>query len=164
MGGSTCLGLALERPNLVQALVLADTSGGIADPDMLADFARRAHKLPVNAANRALSENFRRQQPEKTFLYSALGAIAPPPRETFADFLTDASGPAPSQVATVKAPTLVIVGAQDMVISPGNAETVAKCIPGAQLKIVPDAGHSVYFERPDIFNELVGEFLLQCGE
>ena len=30
---------------------------------------------------------------------------------------------------------------------------------GARLARVPEAGHSVYWERPDAFNRLVDEFL-----
>jgi pimeloyl-ACP methyl ester carboxylesterase len=100
----------------------------------------------------------------KAFLYAALGGIAPPARETFAEFLTDSTGPDVSQVSKLKAPTLVVVGAEDVVITPDNAATVAKCIPGARLEVVPNAGHSVYFEKPEIFNELVGRFLSQAGD
>ena len=32
-------------------------------------------------------------------------------------------------------------------------------MPRALLASVKDAGHSVYFERPDVFNRVVGEFL-----
>ena len=163
MGGGTCLGLTIAQPERVQALVLADTSGGIADPDLLADFRRRAPHLPQQAADRALSSGFREQQPDKAFLYAALGAMAPPPRESFVDFLTDSNGPDSLQLARIKTPTLIVVGAEDPVITPENAATLAGHIAGARLETVPDAGHSVYFEKPEIFNALVDEFLAPFG-
>ena len=35
-------------------------------------------------------------------------------------------------------------------------------VPGARLEIVPDTGHSVYFERPEAFNALVEGFVDTC--
>jgi pimeloyl-ACP methyl ester carboxylesterase len=62
-------------------------------------------------------------------------------------------------VAAITTPVLFIVGEEDIVIPPAVIELSAACIPGARLERVPRAGHSVYFERPAIFNELVERFL-----
>ncbi len=32
-------------------------------------------------------------------------------------------------------------------------------VPGSELHVVPEAGHSVYWERPETFNHLVLDFL-----
>ncbi len=40
----------------------------------------------------------------------------------------------------------------------GAAAALASLVPGARLKSVPEAGHSVYFERPEIFNQVVSSF------
>ena len=52
-----------------------------------------------------------------------------------------------------------LAGDEDTVIPPAVVEAAAKCVPGARFERVPKAGHSVYFERPDMFNELVEGFL-----
>ena len=61
----------------------------------------------------------------------------------------------------IKAPTLVIVGEQDLLTPPWVAREVASGIPGALLKIVTGDGssHLVPLERPDKFNQLVMDFL-----
>ena len=61
----------------------------------------------------------------------------------------------------IKAPTLIIVGEQDLLTPPWIAREVADRIPGAQLKIVTGDGssHLVPLERPDKFNQLVMDFL-----
>jgi 3-oxoadipate enol-lactonase len=61
----------------------------------------------------------------------------------------------------IKAPTLVIVGEQDLLTPPWIAYEVADGIPGAQFKIVTGDGssHLVPLERPDEFNQLVMDFL-----
>jgi 3-oxoadipate enol-lactonase len=61
----------------------------------------------------------------------------------------------------IKAPTLVIVGEQDLLTPPWVAHEVARGIPGALIKIVTGDGssHLVPLERPDEFNQLVMDFL-----
>jgi pimeloyl-ACP methyl ester carboxylesterase len=63
----------------------------------------------------------------------------------------------------IKAPTLVIVGEQDLLTPPWIAYEVADGIPGAQFKIVTGDGssHLVPLERPDDFNHLVMDFLAE---
>ena len=51
-------------------------------------------------------------------------------------------------------PTLVITGAQDVLMPARNSEILAERIPGAKLHIIPKAGHA-------FFNEARAEFLSQ---
>ena len=46
---------------------------------------------------------------------------------------------------------------------PSVMEHVHEAIPSSALKLVPGAGHSVYFEAPDAFNEIVLGFLSDAG-
>ena len=158
MGGGTCLGFAVAYPRRVRALVLADTSGGIVDDRIIADFRRRAPGLPQNASERAISAGFKRRDPAKAFLYAQIGALSAPVRETFEQYLTSIDGPAAAAVARFRVPTMVLVGSEDIVVTPDIAGIVAQLIPGARLEIVANAGHSVYFERPAEFNSLVMKF------
>ena len=61
----------------------------------------------------------------------------------------------------ITAPTLVIVGEQDLLTPPWIAREVAGAIAGARLEIVAGAGasHVLPLERPDEFNALVENFL-----
>jgi pimeloyl-ACP methyl ester carboxylesterase len=65
------------------------------------------------------------------------------------------------RLAGIRAPTLVIVGEQDLLTPPWIAREVAAAIPGAQLEIIAGDGasHVVALERPDEFNRLVMRFL-----
>jgi len=51
------------------------------------------------------------------------------------------------RVRAITAPTLVIHGADDQVVPVANATLLAQAIPGAQVRIVADAGHLVFIER-----------------
>jgi pimeloyl-ACP methyl ester carboxylesterase len=61
----------------------------------------------------------------------------------------------------IMAPTLVIVGEQDLVTPPWIAREVADAIVGARFEVIRGAGssHVVPIERPDEFNQLVSNFL-----
>jgi pimeloyl-ACP methyl ester carboxylesterase len=49
----------------------------------------------------------------------------------------------------IAVPTLIIVGREDAVTPPADAETMRAAISGAQLTIIPDAGHMTPVEQPD---------------
>jgi pimeloyl-ACP methyl ester carboxylesterase len=59
----------------------------------------------------------------------------------------------------IAAPTLVITGDADLLISPANSDILARNIPGAKLVKVPGGSHGFNFETPDIFNRHVLDFL-----
>ncbi|HZA79771.1 MAG TPA: alpha/beta hydrolase [Acidimicrobiales bacterium] len=63
----------------------------------------------------------------------------------------------------IKAPTLVIVGEQDLLTPPWVAREVAHGIPGARFETITGDGssHAVPLERPDDFNQLVMHFLAE---
>jgi pimeloyl-ACP methyl ester carboxylesterase len=50
-------------------------------------------------------------------------------------------------------PALVVVGAEDVLTPPKDAEGMAKAIPGAKLAIIPGAGHLAPLEQPKAFNQ-----------
>ena len=66
---------------------------------------------------------------------------------------------ATSLLAQIAVPTLVITGTDDALIPPAESETLAQAIRGAQLKVIPHAGHLVAFEQPDEFNHVLKEWL-----
>lgn len=67
------------------------------------------------------------------------------------------------RLGDIHAPTLVIVGEQDLLTPPWVAREVAGGIPGARLEIVTGDGssHVLPLERPHDFNQLVMKFLAE---
>jgi 3-oxoadipate enol-lactonase len=59
----------------------------------------------------------------------------------------------------IKAPTLVLVGSQDLLLSVDCSRELAEKIPGAELQILEGAGHFMCFEHAERFNQAVLEFL-----
>ena len=63
----------------------------------------------------------------------------------------------------LKMPILCLAGEQDALIPPQGVRNIAAALPNARLATVPDCGHSIYFEKPEIFNQLVRDFLRDVG-
>ena len=56
-------------------------------------------------------------------------------------------------------PTLLIAGDADLYAPPSMYRYLHSRLPNSELHVVPEAGHSVYWERPETFNHLVLDFL-----
>lgn len=61
---------------------------------------------------------------------------------------------------TITAPTLVVVGDDDMIAGPVCADTIVHELPNGQLVTIPDSGHFAYIEQPEAFRAALADFLL----
>jgi 3-oxoadipate enol-lactonase len=59
----------------------------------------------------------------------------------------------------IKAPTLVVTGDRDSTVPVANQRNLAEHIHGAKHVFIPDAGHAVTIDQPDLFNEELLGFL-----
>ena len=59
----------------------------------------------------------------------------------------------------MQVPTLLLYGAADLAAPPVLGRLVASHLPNRQMVVVPEAGHSVYWEQPQAFNRAVLDFL-----
>jgi 3-oxoadipate enol-lactonase len=71
--------------------------------------------------------------------------------------------PAVARLDEMSAPTLVVVGGFDAEEQQIAAEAYAAGIPISSRIVVPDAGHMVPLEQPEVFNRLLLEFLSLRG-
>jgi 3-oxoadipate enol-lactonase len=62
-------------------------------------------------------------------------------------------------VATISTPTLVLCGAEDKMTPLTLSEFLRDGIPGAAMKVLPDAGHMAMLEKPESTAELLAGFL-----
>ncbi|MCS7286031.1 MAG: alpha/beta fold hydrolase [Anaerolineae bacterium] len=63
------------------------------------------------------------------------------------------------RLGEIVAPTCVIVGEHDILKGRRYAEEIARRIPGAELHIIPGAGHATCWENPEAFNSIILGFL-----
>jgi proline iminopeptidase len=178
-GGVAALAFALERPERVCRLVLANTSSGgpaflqapgaiwnCSHPDFWR-FGMRAllHlALPVRAAETHMNNLiFRDSYVDRARFMPAPIAIR--------DWLRPTRPRAGwgrrvawrldyrQRLAQVRAPTLVIAGRCDPQMPTACAEELARSIPSARLVVFERSGHYPFVEEPDAFWAAVGQFL-----
>ncbi len=164
MGGWTGLRMALDRPERLSCLVLCGTPGGIVTDQIIAAAARIADGAAQDGirGNAALSDGFQQREPGLSFLYDQIGShndgFSPRMLGQLAHSRVD-----PKELHAHTTPTLLISGEEDALFPTEAIREVAGLIPGAELRTVPESGHSPYFEMPETFNRIVDEFLAKHG-
>jgi 3-oxoadipate enol-lactonase len=176
MGGWTSLEYLLSNPDQkVRALVLASTCGTIhrpsvplPEPQRLADWTRKAAAARADMARRGISppagERMARERPMLHFLYRTIAnASAAFDREQLRTRLTAMATRPPDVLRGLSTPTLFIIGGEDTTYPFFLSEMLAGIMPTAKVDLVPESGHSVYFQRAETFNQLVDRFLASAG-
>lgn len=161
LGGWTGVRLALARPDLVERLVLCCTLGGIAHLPGLSSFAEARKQMGTRGpAALGLTSDFIRANPLKASIYRQLGAFNPPADPAVAArlFTPEILVP-PAALGRITAPVLMIAGERDPIWPPAALAGILPHFADGRMEIIPDAGHSPYFEQPEDFNRLVAEFL-----
>jgi 3-oxoadipate enol-lactonase len=160
MGGSTAILLAQRRPELVARLVLADTTACYG-PDRVAQWTERAEKavgVPRDKqvafqVDRWFSPSFQQARPDEVRRVSEIfvatnSAAHAAACHAFAGLDAEAGLP------DIKAPTLVLVGADDYATPPAMAEVLAAKIPDARLEVLAHTRHLSLIERPELWSLL----------
>jgi pimeloyl-ACP methyl ester carboxylesterase len=164
MGGYVAMALLREDAGRVRGLVLADTQASADDETGRA----RREASAVEALDQGIEPLVQTLLPRLV----AAGPDSPVGRQV-ATLMREAS---PAAVAAAQrgmalrhdskevlaryaGPALVVVGEQDAVTPLDKATQLAGLIPGAQLEIIPGAGHLANQEQPERFNAVLGRFL-----
>jgi 3-oxoadipate enol-lactonase len=66
-------------------------------------------------------------------------------------------------VRDLRMPTLILIGSADIADNQAVAGALVMAIPGAARVVVPDTGHLMYLEKPEIFSAVVSGFLKSHG-
>jgi pimeloyl-ACP methyl ester carboxylesterase len=159
-GGFAGLDFALSFPQRLRSLVVANSIGGVVDPDYQ-NLGRRIRPAQFDALPpefRELGPSYRAGNPEGTARWMELEHTSrapgpPPPAQTMRNQITFAS------LETIKVPTLLLTGAADLYAPPPVLRMFTSRIKNSKAVIVPEAGHSAYWENPDLFNRAVLEFI-----
>jgi proline iminopeptidase len=65
-----------------------------------------------------------------------------------------------SRLRTIEAPTLVVVGDDDMIAGPVCADAICAELPNVRRVTIADSGHFLYVEQPEAFRAALTDFLL----
>jgi pimeloyl-ACP methyl ester carboxylesterase len=167
MGGYAALAFVRRHPQRLLGLVLQDTRAGADSEEGKSGRTALAAKVLAEGASVAVSAflpkllgetSHREQQPLVAALRERILGTSPQAIAAALHGLAARadSGPTLSQV---RVPTLVLVGAEDVLTPPAESQAMAAAIPGARLEIVPRAGHLANLERPEAVNAAFASFL-----
>jgi 3-oxoadipate enol-lactonase len=167
MGGYVSFALIRQAPQLVRALVLADTRAGADTSE-----GRANRRATLALVDREGSSGVARELPSK-YLGQATRELRPDLEASVRRIIKQQSPSAirgglvrlmdrpdsTALLATINVPCLVIVGDEDVVTPPDEARRMADAIPAAQLSVIPGAGHLSNLEQPELFGASMSAFL-----
>jgi pimeloyl-ACP methyl ester carboxylesterase len=171
MGGWTVLEYAIAHPTKVKALVLSSTSGTLdrrgCDPSggaeydaWLADAEAKVAAALANAIHPAMGAVAAARSPALHLLYCSIDTMAGAlDKEKLRSGLRRTAMRGVAELKDFRVPTLLVAGGKDVVFPPFLASAIAEALPCAEARLIPDAGHSPYFEDAATFNRLVEAFL-----
>lgn len=167
MGGFVAMRMAARRPALVRSLLLLETS---ADPEPIENIARyrlltRVLKLlgptvikgkiaPIMLGKTLVTDKARRKDK------AAFVELMARRRDIWraVNGVVDRAG-VHDELAQITAPTLVVVGDEDVATPLPKAERIVRAIAGAKLVKIPRAGHSSPVEEPQLVTAAIEAFL-----
>ncbi|HEX7594165.1 MAG TPA: alpha/beta hydrolase [Anaerolineae bacterium] len=167
MGGYVAFAFYRQHASRVRGLILADTKAGPDSPEgkkgrddsvtlaraqgasAVGDKMMPKMLTPKTAAERPFIADAARAMMARQSVAGVVGAL---------EAMRDRPDSTPT-LAEIKAPTLIVTGAEDTLIPPKEAEAMRAAIRDARFASIPGAAHLANFEAPDAFNAAVREFL-----
>lgn len=170
MGGNVALNFGLTYPALARSLIVAGTGSGSTDPEVfrknvtqraeqmraggmesMADYSISPTRVQLHRKDPIGYEEFRQGLMEHSALGSALTFAGVQGRRPTIFALEE-------RMRALDVPTLIMTGDED---DPCIETSVfmKRCIPKSGLAVIPQSGHAINLEEPDLFNRLVMDFL-----
>lgn len=156
-------------PDRVATLVLCDTSDGLNNTFTAAqreDFIRlRTGPLLAGTEPRdmapAVADTLIGRQSSRAAWQRLVDSMAALHKESYIKAVrANTSRTVYPEAQRITVPTLLVFGEDDRLTPPAIGRAVQAKIAGAQLVIIPTAGHLNNIEQPALFNEAVLQFLL----
>lgn len=157
-GGSVASDYAFSHPDRLLSLTVSSNQFGVVDGDIFAAGTRIRPKIwdEIPVEIREVGPSYRARNPDGFREWVELerkSGLVDAFRQPLKNRITEA------MLAALRVPTLVICGAADLATPPSIARMIAAKIPNAELVVAPEAGHSVYWEEPEVFNRAVLTFV-----
>ena len=160
-GGIVALDFALSHPARVRTLVFANSVGSAEikqDPEYISAAAQRRPPDELPPEIRELGAWYRSHDPAGVQRWLALSAetrAKRPPFPATRNRITLA------RLADLRLPVLLVTGDIDPYTPPAVLDVFHRRIPHATALVIPDSGHSAFWEQPARFEQAVLEFLAQ---
>jgi 3-oxoadipate enol-lactonase len=166
MGGYLEFALYRLFPELIIGLVLADTRAEADTPEQILWRFNLAQRTAAMGPEAVIAEMLPKllaparydRDPQLVAMVRSMIARAPVPGIVGALMALADRADSRDLLRRIGIPALVMVGADDVLTTTADAERMAKGIAGAELVVIPDAGHLSNLEQPDQFNAALEGF------
>jgi 4,5:9,10-diseco-3-hydroxy-5,9,17-trioxoandrosta-1(10),2-diene-4-oate hydrolase len=168
-GGAWSLSFVERYPERVDKLVLLDSPGLNKEPasqtavfgvpvvgEVVVKLMRRADFETSLRSAFAHQERVTAEVVDENWAWMS----RPEQREAFLELVRSQDyGPLDQGLGRITASTLIVWGQDDQWLPASYAREYGRRIPGAEMKVIPDAGHNVHEDNPAQVNPLLAEFL-----
>ncbi|WP_165959534.1 MULTISPECIES: alpha/beta fold hydrolase [Nonomuraea] len=167
MGGYVTMAFCRRHPDRVLGAILADTKAG-EDPPAARDNRERIARAVLEEGSEVLVSEVLpaligpTTKERRAMVFGRVKGLlqsAPPGAVAWAQRAMAARPASFETLRALKVPLLVVVGEEDELSPPADAEEMARTVPEGRLEIIPKAGHLSAVEQPEAFNTAVMEFL-----
>jgi len=164
MGGTVALSLACDYAQLIDRAILVNTFARLrpTKPASLYYYALRFVLLYTRGLKpqaRAVSQHIFPNPDQAELRQLLIEEISHSSSTGYrAAFIALARFNRTQSLAQIKTPILVVTGERDTTVPPANQRHLAVSIPSAQQVIIPDAGHAVIIDQPELFNRAMLDF------
>jgi len=169
MGGMVAVRLALAHPEVVRSLMLLDTSARPEQAERAPQYetmARISREQGPEAIMQGVipiffSQAFIEGQPQKLEAFKEQFRSLNPEGVYRATLAVTRRRDICEEIKSIRVPTLVIVGKEDLAMPVREAETIQRQIAGSRLEKIAGAGHMTPIEQPEKVTAIIEEFLSQ---
>ena len=160
-GGGAALQFALEQPHRLKSLIVANSIGFVVDRDYF-ELGNRLRPVPkfneLPLDFRELGPSYRAAEPAGVAHWLKLSGKG----QASAGAKVVAGNNAEvtwAMLGTLKIATLLLTGDADLYTPPSVLRMFTARMPHAESAVIPETGHSSYWESPQAFNQTVLAFI-----
>ena len=165
IGGMIAQILASSHPEIIEKIILCDTSYKIGNAEMWNDRIAQIRSQGIQVISDGLMKrwfapSFHSKYPEKVSGYKNMVDRCNPDGYIQAcESIRDAD--TKEAAKSLKMPALCIVGSEDLSTTPDAVSALSKLIPDSKFEIISGSGHIPPGDNPEIFSELIIDFIKQ---
>lgn len=158
MGGAICLQMALQEQNMVEKLILIGCSAKLKVNPQLLELASHQNTVE-NAVDLLVKWSFADHVTPRLVAQTSQRLKETRYPVLYNDLLACNAFDITEQLDNIQSSNLVLVGAHDKMTPVRHAKMLANMLPSANFEIIPDAGHMVVIEQPQLVSKHMINFL-----
>jgi pimeloyl-ACP methyl ester carboxylesterase len=158
MGGAIAQTMAVNYPERLDGLILVSTGMTLpVNPDLLAQMKDPTGK--ADAIKLVVKWSFRKDADPEMLQMAEEQLLSTKQEVIYSDYLACSKFDLSTEMASIDLPTLIICGDVDKMTPLKISSQIQETVEGSKLVVVPNAGHMVIIEQPQVVSEQIGDFI-----